>query len=71
VLHSAPDASVVRPAANATASIDLRRFYGRRLLRLAPALSVLVASVFLATHVLFPELRSSYLQGRWAAAALF
>jgi len=62
--------SVLLQEWDATTSIDLRRFYGRRLLRLAPALSVLVASLFLATHVLFPELGSSYLQGRWAAAAL-
>jgi peptidoglycan/LPS O-acetylase OafA/YrhL len=54
---------------SARGSIDLPRFYARRLLRLAPALTVFVAVVLFVTHVVYPELAGT-LRGPWAAAAL-
>jgi peptidoglycan/LPS O-acetylase OafA/YrhL len=49
--------------------IHLPAFYGRRLLRLAPALTVLVGSLAFVHYVVFPE-TSGALHGRWIAAAL-
>ena len=50
-------------------TIQLGRFYARRALRLAPALSVFVFTVYAATHWLVPSMAGA-LEGRWALAAL-
>jgi peptidoglycan/LPS O-acetylase OafA/YrhL/Tfp pilus assembly protein PilF len=52
-----------------TKAIRLGKFYLRRILRLAPALSAFVAVVYAATHWLVPGLSDQF-QARWALAAL-
>jgi peptidoglycan/LPS O-acetylase OafA/YrhL/cytochrome c-type biogenesis protein CcmH/NrfG len=52
-----------------TGSIQLRKFYLRRFLRLAPALSLFVLGAWAVTHWIQPGL-SGQLTGRWAGLAL-
>ena len=53
----------------ASGTIHLRRFYARRILRLAPALGLFVCVTFAVTHWIAPGLKG-WLTGRWAVAAL-
>jgi peptidoglycan/LPS O-acetylase OafA/YrhL/Tfp pilus assembly protein PilF len=62
--------SLLQREHEAAGSIRLGRFYGRRFLRLAPALCLFVAAAWAVTHWLKPGL-AHWLQASWALAAIF
>jgi peptidoglycan/LPS O-acetylase OafA/YrhL len=61
--------SLLQREQEAEGALRLARFYGRRFLRLAPALCLFVTVAWLVTHGLSPSL-SGWLKGSWALAAL-
>ncbi len=61
--------SILQREWEARGSVRLARFYGRRFLRLTPALVLFVLIAWAVTHWLKPGLATG-LEGRWALAAL-